>query len=51
MGLTEIGDVDGVTSTADVVLPVVPVEADQKLSTNRSSRARRQGVARLAAVG
>jgi hypothetical protein len=47
----KLGDADGVTSTADVVLPVGPSdEADPKHSTNRSSHARRQGVARVTAV-
>ena len=49
--LAEKGDVDGVTSTADVVLPVGHgEEVDPKHSTNRSSRARRQGVACSAAL-
>ena len=49
--LAETGDTDGVTSTVGVVLPVGPSdEADPKPFTNRSSHARRQGLARITAV-
>ena len=51
MGLTETGDVDGVGAPSTSCSWPDPVdEADPKPITNRASHARRQGVARRAAL-